>query len=206
MSAIGRLWSWLRDERYGDYIFVSTGERFYPLDPRIGDIDYRDIAIGLANSCRYTGQLTRGSRYLSVAEHSVLVSRVMGLHARIAGLSPEFVLARRRIGLLHDGTEAYIRDIPAPLKRSRELRGYRRIEARLQRVIYEAHGLWPEADDLEALHHIDTRIRVDECRAMRDDSVGYGRPVLDGTDWSIQGMLPANAERLFLDEYKELFW
>ncbi len=83
-------------------VFVSTyrGHRFYPLDPRIDDVDIEDIAHGLAYQCRFNGQT---SAFYSVAQHSVLVAGIVPPHLRLAAL-------------LHDAAEAYLGDIVKPLK------------------------------------------------------------------------------------------
>ncbi len=92
-------------------------------DPREIDID--DIAHALAQQCRFLGH-TDG--FYSVAQHSVLVS--------------ELVPERDALwGLLHDAAEAYVCDLPAPTKRCRCMRAYRRIENRLLRAVARRFGL-----------------------------------------------------------------
>lgn len=39
------------------YIATATNKHFYYLDVRIEDIDIQDIASGLANECRFNGQI-----------------------------------------------------------------------------------------------------------------------------------------------------
>src|ERR1035437_1784040 len=104
---------WLR----GDWMQVYSGARFYPLDPRPDEIDAADIAHALSLLCRYGGHV---DRFYSVAEHCVLMSRAV---------APENALA----ALLHDATEAYVVDVPRPLKRC--LRDYAPIEAAVWRAI-----------------------------------------------------------------------
>jgi len=78
------------------WILTASGRHFNYLDPRPGDIDILDIAQGLANECRYTGQ-TRA--FYSVAQHAWLASQIV---PRICALE----------ALLHDASEAYCKDIP----------------------------------------------------------------------------------------------
>ena len=82
--------------RRGGWIQTYTGRQFWPLDPRIEDIDIHDIAHALSHQCRYSGHCLR---FYSVAEHSVLLSHhVAGEHMLWA--------------LLHDAWEAYLAAIP----------------------------------------------------------------------------------------------
>ncbi|MFL6658944.1 MAG: phosphohydrolase [Massilia sp.] len=82
------------------YVSTFSGNRFYPLVPRIDRVSIEDIAHGLAYQCRFNGQ-TR--EFYSVAQHSLIV----------AGLVPP---ALRLEALLHDAAEAYLGDMVKPLK------------------------------------------------------------------------------------------
>jgi uncharacterized protein len=115
-------------KRNGDWIQLASGRQFWPLDPQHHDIEIRDIAHALARQCRFTGHVRS---FYSVAEHSVHVSHIC---------NPADALA----ALLHDASEAYLVDIPRPLKRLPEFARYLEIEARLQAVIFERFGLSPE--------------------------------------------------------------
>lgn len=42
-------------ERVGNWLRTYTGKRFYPLDPRIEEIDIEDIAHALSMLCRFGG-------------------------------------------------------------------------------------------------------------------------------------------------------
>lgn len=114
-------------ERKGDWIQTYTGKRFYPLDPRPEEIDPIDIARALANQARFSGHTIR---HYSVIEHSL----------RVAYLVPrsEFAYA-----LLHDAAEAYLVDIPRPMKRLPEFQFYRQAEAALMTAIEKRFALEP---------------------------------------------------------------
>lgn len=71
------------------------------LDPDPDDIELEDIAHALSNLCRFTGH---SRTFYSVAQHSVLVSKLV---------PEEHALA----GLMHDAEEAYFGDMSSPLKR-----------------------------------------------------------------------------------------
>lgn len=115
--------------RVGNWMQTFSGRQFWPVDPRADEVFIVDIAHSLANLCRFAGHC---ERFYSVAEHSVLVSYVV---------PPEDALA----GLLHDASEAYVVDIPRPLKPF--IAGYKDIEARVWRAIASRYGL---ADSLPA--------------------------------------------------------
>ena len=106
-----------------DWFVTISGRRVFVLAPDAGSIVVEDIAHGLANCCRFAGH-TRG--FYSVAQHSVLVSRLVP-HA----------LALH--GLLHDATEAYLGDLIRPLKR--QLPEYSKIEALWWEQIAARFGL-----------------------------------------------------------------
>lgn len=128
------------------WIQTFTGKAFRPLDPRAEDVDLIDIAHALAMTCRYSGHT---KRFYSVAEHSVLVSQMV---------PPEHA----REALMHDAGEAYLPDIPRPIKRF--LTGYKQREERLDRAIAEHFGLrypWHES-----IHVADTIILADEKLAL----------------------------------------
>lgn len=83
----------------------TASGRFYDyLDPQPEQVCIDDIAIALSNTTRFGGHC---SRFYSVAEHSCLVRQLV-----IEAGRPDLGLA----ALLHDAHEAYIGDIPSPLK------------------------------------------------------------------------------------------
>jgi len=82
------------------YVSTFSGNRFYPLEPRIDVVAIEDIAHGLAYQCRFNGQ-TR--EFYSVAQHSLIVASLVPTDLRLAAL-------------LHDAAEAYLGDMVKPLK------------------------------------------------------------------------------------------
>ena len=108
----------------GDSTILTAGGRFVDLlDPRPETIHLDDIAHGLALTCRFVGQC-RG--FYSVAEHSVRVSRVC---------DPLDALW----GLLHDADEAYLPDLPRPLKG--HVPDFSAIKARMTAAVVERFDL-----------------------------------------------------------------
>ena len=133
-------------DRKGNWIQTYTGRQFWPLDPRADEIDIIDIAHALSMQCRYAGHCIK---FYSVAEHSVLVSR---------SLPPEL----RLWGLLHDASEAYLVDVPRPIKPY--LRGYAEMEDRVMEEVAERYNLdHPHRGYIPTLvKRADARILVDE--------------------------------------------
>lgn len=172
--------------RRGDWMATHTGRMFWPLDPDPADIDIVDIAHALSNLCRYGGH-TR--RFYSVAEHCVLMADALG--------DP----AERRWALLHDASEAYLVDVPRPIKWS--LGGYREAEALLMHAVCTRFGLPP---DMPArVREFDDRILADEqAQAMtataQDWTLGLAPIGVELVFWR-----PAEAEAAFLSWFRHLF-
>jgi hypothetical protein len=87
-------------DRKGDFFVTIEGKKFYVLDPRPEDIDINDIATALSKKCRWGGHC---SGFFSVAEHSVLCSYLVPRGMELSAL-------------LHDASEAYLPDLPSPIK------------------------------------------------------------------------------------------
>ena len=136
-----------------DWIATYTGGVFFPLAPRVEDVRIRDIAHALSMLCRFAGH-TRG--FYSVAQHSVLVSRLCSQQDALWGL-------------LHDASEAYLSDIVSPLKRASGMGGYRVIEQRVQLVIAQAFNLPPaEPSSVKAADQALLRIEQRDLVTMPD--------------------------------------
>lgn len=87
------------------------------------DISILDIAHSLSNLCRFAGH-TR--EFYSVAQHSVRVALALPEELQLAGL-------------LHDASEAYVVDLPRPVKCL--LPDYRKIEDSVWEVIALRFGI-----------------------------------------------------------------
>lgn len=86
---------------YDSHCIIETQNGMF--DPTNPTFDIHDIAGGLSRKCRFNGQC---SQFYSVAEHSLMVSWLM---ENVYGGDP-------MEGLLHDGSEAYLPDVPSPYK------------------------------------------------------------------------------------------
>jgi uncharacterized protein len=130
-------------QRNGDWIQTAMGRQFWPMDPRPEEISLEDIAHALSMTCRFGGHCLH---FYSVAEHSVLLSEAV---------SPENALW----ALLHDATEAYLTDVPRPVKPF--LPGYKAAEDALEAVVAKRFGLpLPMPNEVK---EADRRILTDEA-------------------------------------------
>ncbi len=110
-----------------NWIETYTGKKVYPLYPNPDMFCAEDIAHALSLQCRYNGHVPQ---FYSVAQHSVLVSQLVDTHDALWGL-------------LHDAAEAYLSDIPSPVKGSGDFEFYRQAEDRILRCMAEWAGLSP---------------------------------------------------------------
>ena len=118
---------------------MLSGRRLDILSPSPLDIEIEDIAHGLARVTRWNGQ-TRGKYGFSVAQHCVLVERLVRLNA--PKTDQKWCLA----ALLHDAPEYVIGDMITPFKYA--IGGiYRDIEHRLEIAVSIRFGLPPELPD-----------------------------------------------------------
>ena len=168
-----------------------SGQQVDILNPAPDAIHILDIAHGLALQCRFAGQIPE---FYSVAQHSVMVSRLVPREDALWGL-------------LHDASEAYISDLPAPLKATPRLTGYRMVEAGLMNAALKRFGLAGQYCDMpRSVRHADKIALATEFRDLRgySDDAAQGetgsRPSaerLDPVDWQ-------TARRLFMDRYREI--
>lgn len=103
-------------------VTTRSGRVVRPLAPDDATVDLGDVAHHLSLVCRFGGAC---SRHYSVAQHCVLVSRVVPATHALAGL-------------LHDAAEAYIGDVVSGLKRLPEYAFLRRAEGRLLAAVCRA--------------------------------------------------------------------
>lgn len=144
-----------------------------------------DIARGLAMQCRYIGQVRK---FYSVAEHSFLVSMLVGDDPTV-----------QMWALLHDASEAFLGDLAAPIKNIPELATYRLIERRLTATICKCFNLPFNEPPIVKL--VDLNIRINEQRTLK------GRKLLKGEEElpiTLGCWMPDYAEKIFLERYYSL--
>lgn len=181
--------------RKGGSIQTYTGIIFFPMDPRVEDIELIDVAHALSNKARFTGH-TR--KFYSTCEHSLRVSN--HLESQGACLMDQY------IGLHHDDSDAYLPDIPTPLKYLPEFAWFREIEKKVEAVCYEKFGC--VVTDYSVIKNSDVVLLLTEKRDLM--------PVRNG-DWKhaysqeaipppyyIEPFGPEDARALYLKRHHEL--
>lgn len=175
------------------FIQTVSGRRVNPFALTTTDVDIEDIAQALANQCRFGGHCRR---FYSVAQHSCLVADLVHAHGGDA--------TARLWALLHDAPEAYLSDLPHPLKHFSEFgRLYREAEDKLQKVISERFGL-PE-DPPPTLREVDRALLAAERLTLMADTWEW--PELRGVepaDVVIDPWPPKRAGGEFLRRYQAL--
>lgn len=168
------------------WIATYTNKQFYPLSPRIEDIDIIDMSHALSNLCRFTGHCRK---FYSVAQHSVLVSQ---------NCKPEHAL----YGLTHDLSEAYLTDFSSPIKRTEEFAFYRKVERNLQAMIYKKFGL--ECEEPADVKEADLRVLATESRDLMNATSMKWPGLPEPYEFTIEPMVPEQAKELFMARFREL--
>lgn len=183
------------------WIQAFTGRCVDPFNLRPEDIDIRDIAHALAHTCRFGGHCRV---FYSVAEHSIRVAKWLA----DSGQDTTTILC----GLLHDAAEAYLVDLPTPLKAVTLTGGvgvptgsWSTIEGAITDDIHDAMGAMSGGTAWKSIHKADKVLLVTEARDLLQPP---RRP------WNIDAepldnvivwpMSPIEAEREFLRHYDEL--
>ena len=173
-------------ERSGDWIQTFTGRQFWPLDPRAAEVDITDIAHALSMLCRFGGH-TR--EFYSVAEHCVRVSLACDSTDALAGL-------------LHDAAEAYVVDVPRPLKR--HLLGYREIESGVHYAVCERFNIDPGMP--ASVFNADQVLLATEARDLMSRPPNAWAPMPDPLpDRILDPLPPYRAKDWFMQRFRALW-
>lgn len=182
---------------------MLSGRRLDLLDPSPLDIEIADIAHGLARVARWNGQ-TRGAHAFSVAQHCVLVERL------VAELSPRLTRQARLMALLHDAPEYVVGDLISPFKAAVGI-NYKALEERLQVAIHRRFGLpaqvpptlkilFKKADHLSAYLEATQLAGFEEKEARRL----FGPPPKALKLPRLVPVSTADAQALFLERFRRL--
>lgn len=169
------------EKRFGDWIQTYSAISFWPLDARAEEIEIVDIAHSLSLQCRFAGHC---EEFYSVAEHCCHIF--------------DHVSEKNKLwGLLHDASEAYLVDLPRPVKRC--MPQYKDIETNLMKVISHRFQL-PEEMPHE-VHEADMRILFDEAKQnMKEPPIAWVG-VMEPLGIKLQYWSPKQAKEEFLQRY-----
>lgn len=135
-------------------LVTYKGTEFNYHNPTPQMIDVEDILRSLPRLNRFVGH---SSRAYSVGEHSfmcLVMAELMGFSAR-----------EQLLVFIHDFTEAYVSDCPAPLKRL--LPDFAEYEAKVEDVIYQYIGIEPPTEEEQKkIKRIDLTMLVIEMRDL----------------------------------------
>lgn len=194
-------------------VITHSGKVLDFADPRSSSITRADVATGLSGACRFAAQT---AVFYSVAQHAVMVAQLVEM-LDSKGLEEGQPRAANLLAALHhDSHEAFMGDVPAPLKEL--LPDYTVLASRLDVVILEALGLRPSslgapvgsvlsrADmiarcvEAENINPAALNLVRDTAGSISDDELALGRELWIGP------LPPPEARKLFLvqeDYYRE---
>jgi uncharacterized protein len=168
------------------WIQTYSGRRFNPTKPNPDAIVLQDIAHALSMQCRFSGHCRD---FYSVAQHSVLVSHICNEEDALWGL-------------LHDASEAYLVDVPRPLKQSGKFQAYIDFETVMQRAVCTRFGL----SELEppSVKRADKILLATEARDLMGPLRPDWKQPVDPLPFTIEPWEPKRAESEFLNRYNIL--
>jgi uncharacterized protein len=154
-----------------------TGQYINVVSPDPDTIDIFDIAHHLSLINRWCGASEEG---ISVAQHSIIVAELIDGPPKI-----------KLCGLLHDATEAYMQDLPSPIKAL--FSAYITVEYHLMSVIAKKFGLqYPFPEEIKIK---DRKVLEIEWKSIILQEI---------CDIGIVPMSAKEAEAAFLNMYYEL--
>jgi hypothetical protein len=173
-------------------IETVTGRLVNPTNPSVDSINLNDIAWALSRIPRFAGHSITEIPF-NVAQHSIYVANLVEalVHGRLEIEIPrevqravneivlgENIAAVLKKAQLHDAHEAYIGDIPSPIKKIPELREtFKLIERRLDAAIFSHFGL----QEMTAVEH--TVIKF--CDKIAQAIEGYQFMPSRGANWDL---------------------
>jgi hypothetical protein len=185
------------------WILTASSKQIDFLNPDPNQITIEDIATGLSNQPRFAGQLPT---FYSVAEHCIIMERLYVQHVDIVNTKKETITMVSRAILLHDATEAYMCDVPTPLKNLMD--DYLMIEARLDERIKKKFRISQRPDVVAKVKELDTVMLKNEALA-RGTAINWlsdpkykDVPVIP--NFGLYYLHPNFAKELFIKRWEEL--
>lgn len=155
----------------GRLIRTYRGHYFDVFDPNPDQIDIEDIAHSLSLLCRFAGHT---QSFYSVAEHSIWVAKKVRIEDKLTAL-------------LHDASEAYLIDLPSPIKKG--IPQYLEMENNLMKAI---------AQKLEFNYPFSSEIKIADKLALEYE---WENKVISD---KVISLTPEEAKKSFLQEYYKI--
>lgn len=169
-----------------------TGQVFEPFEPTEDTINIVDIAHALSNNCRFNGHV---QFYYSVAQHSVLISNQLEKEGY-----PAAILF---FGLMHDAAEAYVPDMPTPIKQ--RLPEFKKLEDLIESVIFKKYGIKKTVSTKKIVKEADIRMLITEARDVMGMQIKpWGVEATPYSNFRIEPQLPLDAEKDFLLRFEQI--
>lgn len=157
-------------------IRTFTGIYINVFEPTPEMISIEDIAHALSHQCRFGGHLPE---FYSVAQHSIMCCDFIPSYSHALA------------ALLHDASEAYLLDIPRPIKS--KLTNYKETEDRLMRLIADKFGFqYPLHPEVKSVDELMLNVEWEVLMLKTNHDI------------PINALAPANAKELFLKKFIEL--
>ncbi len=171
----------------GAWMQTQSGKRFYPLDPKPSEVHIEDIAHALSNLSRFNGHT---KKFYSVAQHSCLVHDYMPANLK-------------KLGLMHDATEAYIGDMIRPIKYYNQF--FQDIEEKVWLAIRKKFRISESPSSVKVLKHWDNMICAAEKRDLHPASeFWFGMPDPEGV-LPIRPWPSSYAKGQFMRRFNDVF-
>lgn len=173
----------------GNTIITSSGIYFDYEDPKIEQINIHDISKALSNTCRFGGH----SAFYSVTEHSVHCATL----AKEDGLGDDVIFA----ALMHDAQEAYIGDMPKPLKLM--MPEFQELERKIETVVNISFGI--KSGHEKTIKDFDLQmLKAEKLALFPDDEFNWpGFDQIENVDINIECWQPREAEFRFFQMYAD---
>ena len=182
-------------------MLTLTGLEFNPSDPQVQSISIIDIAHALSQQARFAGQIRD---FYSVAEHSVMCANI----AEFLFHNSDSIESSRieKLMFLHDAEEAYISDIPTPVKNLIRTM-LDPVANKIELTIYKAFGLIsPNENEHRIMKIIDTLAFCLEDRDLRNgDQFEKTAPLISNINVLLDLQEEFNVVPLGMDKAKSLF-
>jgi len=191
--------------RNGGYIGTLNGRKFFPIDPHPEDVYKEDIAHALSRKQRWNTFTSQPHTVGKHTLHGLRIARTMPLPEKDEHMRESIV----KYFFLHDATEAYLPDVPTPVKPF--FKGWFDIEFGVAKSIWSRFGLDIIPYDInkyvKQIDHWSLNMESDVLVDKLDNTIYGYRPADAIYDSNPVDLQSDNVEikRLILEEFDRLF-